>query len=64
MRRASRSDSVSFTFYHCVVLMFANALTSIGTFIETSMPVVDYYRTQGKVVDVSSVIRNNAVSCD
>jgi hypothetical protein len=25
-----------------------------GTFVETSMPVVDYYRKQGKVVDVSS----------
>ncbi|KAM0749083.1 adenylate kinase isoenzyme 1 [Meredithblackwellia eburnea MCA 4105] len=26
----------------------------LKTFIETSMPVVDYYRTQGKVVDIDS----------
>lgn len=25
------------------------------TFIETSMPVVDYYRKQGKVVEVSTI---------
>lgn len=30
-----------------------NMLLFLGTFIETSMPVVDYYRGQGKVVDVS-----------
>lgn len=28
----------------------------IGTFIETSMPVVDHYRKQGKVVEVSSAM--------
>jgi hypothetical protein len=25
----------------------------LGTFIETSMPVVDHYRKEGKVIDVS-----------
>ena len=29
-------------------------LFNVETFINTSMPVVDYYRKQGKVVDVSS----------
>ena len=27
------------------------------TFIETSMPVVDYYRKLGKVIDVGGVLR-------
>jgi hypothetical protein len=28
---------------------------ALGTFVETSMPVVDYYRQQGKVVEVSRI---------
>jgi UMP-CMP kinase len=31
-------------------------LMSQGTFVETSMPVVDYYRQQGKVVEVSKTL--------
>ena len=31
-------------------------LTFLGTFVETSMPVVDYYRKQNKVEEVSRLL--------
>lgn len=37
-------------------LHFARVADLKGTFIETSMPVVDHYRKQGKVVEVSSIM--------
>jgi len=47
MSNLSRRDSVSYYYWP--------GLKKIGTFVETSMPVVDYYRQHGKVVEVSSL---------
>ena len=46
----SRRDSVSSYNTYCWA-----GLKKTGTFVETSMPVVDYYRQHGKVVEVSSL---------
>lgn len=51
--RVSRRDSVSVPCQrHIPSAVTDKGLSLPGTFIETSMPVVDYYRVKAKVVEV------------
>lgn len=52
-RRVSLSDSVRFSDTPLLVRGHADVKFQ-GTFLETSMPVVDYYRERNKVVEIDS----------
>jgi UMP-CMP kinase len=47
-------ESIKKRFRMLLLPSLLSGLKKTGTFVETSMPVVDYYRQQGKVVEVGS----------
>jgi UMP-CMP kinase len=47
-------ESIKKRFRMLLLPSLLSGLKKTGTFVETSMPVVDYYRQHGKVVEVGS----------
>lgn len=54
IRRVSSSDSVRFGNFPPPTLRGQADIDVQGTFLETSMPVVEYYRERNKVVEIDS----------